>query len=428
VIGWLDCAAGASGDMLLGALVDAGVPLAVLQQAVDAIGVEPTALRVSTVERHGIGATKVDVDVPDEAHGRTWRDVRALLEAAELADGVRATALDAFGRLARAEAAVHRTSPEDVHFHEVGALDAIADVVGAAAGFHALGLAGLTASPVSLGAGGTARAGHGVVPVPAPAVLGILAEAGAPVQSGKVEAEMCTPTGAALLAAAVTGWGPLPPMTPARTGHGAGGRDPAELPNILRLVLGEPAPEDGPAPTTDGGPAGPAADGGSPVPGGPAADGGPAPGGSAADRGGPLLLETNVDDLDPRLWPDVLERLLAAGASDAWLSPILMKKGRPAHTLHVLCTAGRAAAVKAEVFRRTSSIGLREVAIGKTALEREYGAVEVAGHRIGTKTARLDGEVVNVSVEFEDVRRAAEALGLPIKEVLRAATAASDRL
>ena len=397
MIGWLDCAAGASGDMLLGALVDAGVPVGTLQAAVDAVGVEPIELRVSTVERHGIGATKVDVHAPDPAHGRTWADVRRLLAAAELADEVRATAADAFARLARAEAAVHRTSPEEVHFHEVGALDAIADVVGAAAGLHALGLTALTAGPVTLGSGGTARAGHGVVPVPAPAVLGILAEAGAPVRGGPAPYEMCTPTGAALLAAAVTGWGPLPPMTPTGTGYGAGGRDPAELPNLLRLVLGEP----GPAPTATA-PSGP------------------------VDAGGPLLLEANVDDLDPRLWPDVLERLLAAGASDAWLTPILMKKGRPAHTVHVLCGADRAAAVRAEVFTRTSTIGLREIRVGKTALDRELGAVEVAGHRIATKTARLDGRVVNVSVEFEDVRRAADALGLPIKDVLRAATAASD--
>lgn len=384
MIGWLDCAAGASGDMLLGALVDAGVPVAVLQAAVDAVGAEPVELRVSAVARHGIGATKVDVLAPDSAPGRTWAGVRALLEAAGLADPVRATALDAFARLARAEAAVHRTAPDDVHFHEVGALDAIADVVGTAAGLHFLGLDALTAGPVSLGAGGTARSGHGVIPVPAPAVLGVLAEAGAPVRAGAVEKEMCTPTGAALLAAAVTGWGPLPPMTPVRTGYGAGGRDPAELPNVLRLVLGEPAVD-----TSS------------------------------------LLLEANVDDLDPRLWPDVLDRLLAAGAGDAWLSAILMKKGRPAHTLHVLCTADRAPAVRAEVFRRTSTIGLREIRVGKTALDREYGAVQVAGHRIGTKTARLDGAVVNVSVEFEDVRRAADALGLPVKEVLRAATAAS---
>jgi uncharacterized protein (TIGR00299 family) protein len=386
VIGWLDCAAGASGDMLLGALVDAGVPLDTLQRAVDAIGVEPVRLQVSTVERHGIGATKVDVETAAGPAHRSWLDVRALVSDAALAEPVKATALDAFGRLARAEAAVHRVAADDVHFHEVGALDSIADVVGAAAGLHALGLQRLYAGPVTVGSGGTARSGHGVVPVPAPATLGILAEAGAPVRGGPLAAEMCTPTGAALLAATVTGWGPLPALVPDRIGVGAGGRDPAELPNVLRLVLGTPAEE--------------------------------APDVAA-------VLETNVDDLDPRLWPDVLDRLLAAGASDAWLTPILMKKGRPAHTLHALCPLGTVDAVRAEIFRRTSTLGVRESRVGKTALARETGAVTVGGERIATKTARLDGRVVNVSVEYEDVRRAADALGLPVKEVLRAATSAA---
>jgi pyridinium-3,5-bisthiocarboxylic acid mononucleotide nickel chelatase len=387
VIGWLDCAAGASGDMLLGTLVDAGVPVEVLQRAVDAIGVEPIALRVSTVERHGIGATKVSVDTAETRHRRTWADVRALIDAAAVDPSVRETALDAFGRLARAEAAVHRVAPEDVHFHEVGALDAIADVVGTAAGLHHLGLDALLAGPVTLGSGGTARAGHGVIPVPAPAVLGILAEAGAPVRGGELPYEMCTPTGAALLAAAVTGWGPLPALTPVRVGVGAGGRDPAELPNVLRLVLGT-----------------------APVP-----------------QARAVVLETNVDDLDPRLWPDVLDRLFAAGASDAWLTPILMKKGRPAHTLHALCPPAAVDAVRAEIFRRTSTLGVRELPVGKTALARETGSVTVGGERIATKLARLDGTVVNVSVEYEDVRRAADALGLPVKEVLRAATSAAYR-
>jgi pyridinium-3,5-bisthiocarboxylic acid mononucleotide nickel chelatase len=387
VIGWLDCAAGASGDMLLGALVDAGVPVATLQAAVDAIGVEPIELRVSAVQRHGIGATKVDVHTADTAHGRTWADVRALVRDAALPEPVRATALDAFGRLARAEAAVHRVAVDDVHFHEVGALDAIADVVGTAAGLHALELARLVAGPVTVGSGGTARSGHGVVPVPAPAVLGILAEAGAPVRGGPLAAEMCTPTGAALLAAAVTEWGPLPALFPARIGVGAGGRDPAELPNLLRLVLGTAA--------------------------------GAQPDSTA------VLLETNVDDLDPRLWPDVLDRLLATGASDAWLTPILMKKGRPAHTLHALCPQETVEAVRAEIFRRTSTLGVRSIPVGKTALDRDTGSVTVGGERIATKRAWLEGRLVNVSVEYEDVRRAADALGLPVKEVLRAATSAA---
>ena len=392
MIGWLDCTAGASGDMFLGTLVDAGAPVEAIEQAIGALGTEPIALEVSTVERQGIGATKVEVRVPRSNLTRTWGHIRQRLEEADLAEPVRRVALDAFARLARAEAAVHRTAPEQVHFHEVGALDAIADVLGTAAGVHALGITRLAASRVTLGTG-MVRGEHGLLPVPGPAVLELLREAGAPVWAGPAPYEMCTPTGAALLSALVATWGPMPAMTVRRIGVGAGTRELDELPNILRLVLGEPATAA----------AGPAADGGT------------------------VLLESNVDDLDPRLWPDVLDRLLGAGASDAWLTPILMKKGRPAHTLHVLCPARAAGAVRHEVFRRTSTIGLRESTVDKHALEREFGAVRVSGERVGVKVARLHGEVVNVSVEFEDVQRAAETLHLPVKEVLRAATAAAHR-
>jgi hypothetical protein len=210
---------------------------------------------------------------------------------------------------------------------------------------------------------------------------------GVPVTGGPVAAEMCTPTGAALVATFVQSWGPLPPMAVTRTGVGAGARDPAELPNVVRLVLGSPV--------------------------------------DAAEEGGAVVLETNVDDLDPRLWPGVLDRLLAAGASDAWLTPVLMKKGRPAHTLSVLCAAGSVGAVQAVVFATTSTIGLRVQPVGKVALDREQSDVEVLGGRVGVKVARSGGRVVNVSVEFQDCAILAATTGVPVKEVLRAATAAA---
>jgi len=386
VIGWLDVGAGASGDMLLGALVDAGAPLEVLQQAVDAVGVEPVRLRAEPVERGGIGALRVHVELSEVSPGttRTWADVRALLEVAPLAGPVRAGALDVFARLARAEGAVHRVPADEVHFHEVGALDAVADVVGVVAGVHALGLDALSASPVALGSGRT-RGAHGPLPVPAPAVLALLA--GAPVLAGPVPHESTTPTGAALLAALVTSWGGLPPMVLRRTGVGAGGRDPAEAANVVRLVLGVPAGADTPA----------------------------------------VVLETNVDDLDPRVWPGVLTRLLQAGASDAWLTPILMKKGRPAHTLSVLAPTGRLDAVREVVLTETSAIGLRTTSVAKTALDRTEDVVDVLGHPVRVKRALLHGRVVNSSPEWEDVSAAAAALGLPAKQVLAQAVAAALR-
>ncbi len=391
MIGWLDCSAGVSGDMLLGALVDAGVELAVLQDAVDRVGVEPVRLERSTVTRAGIGACKVDVVVDESPRTRTWSEVRALLEGADLAEAVRATALDVFARLAAAEAAVHRTTPEQVHFHEVGALDAVADVVGTAAGLDALGLTRLTASPVVLGSG-TTRGAHGPLPVPPPAVVALLH--GAPVLAGPVAKEMTTPTGAAVLASVVTSYGPLPPMVLRGSGTGAGGRDPAELANVLRLVLGDPV--DAPAGDVE------------------------VPDAVVQEA---VVLEANVDDLDPRLWPGVLSALLDAGAHDAWLTLAVMKKGRPAHVLHVLCPPGRVPALQEVALRETTTLGVRSYAVTRRVLDRAWRTVVVDGRSVRVKLGLLGGEVVNAVPEWEDVAAAAAALGRPAKLVLQDAVA-----
>lgn len=235
MIGWLDAQAGASGDMLLGALVDAGVPLAVLQEAVDTLDLG-IVLTATGCERGGLGALLVGVNALDTAEHRGLAEIRELL--ANVPSPVRETAGEVFRRLAVAEGAVHRIPPEQVHFHEVGALDTLADVVGVVAGFHHLGLSELHCSRVALGSGRT-RGAHGPLPVPVPAVLALLE--GVPVCAGPVPAECTTPTGAALLAALVTTWGDLPPMTISATGHGAGQRDPAEAANLVRLVIGAPA-------------------------------------------------------------------------------------------------------------------------------------------------------------------------------------------
>ncbi|MGI8681404.1 MAG: nickel pincer cofactor biosynthesis protein LarC [Mycobacteriales bacterium] len=386
-LAWWDCSAGASGDMFLGALVDAGAPVETLQAAVDAIDTEPVLLSVGEVDRGGLRATKVDVGAPRSSVVRTWGSVRSLLEESDLVDPVRRTALAAFAALAAAEARVHRTAPETVHFHEVGALDAVADIVGAAAGLHALGIEGAAASTVTVGSG-TVRSSHGVLSVPVPAVLSLLADAGAPVTSGPAPYEMCTPTGAALLAATVTRWGGLPSMRIAAVGSGAGSRELTELPNVLRLVVGTAVERPAEASTE-------------------------------------LVLEANVDDLDPRLWPGVLDRLLAAGASDAWLVPILMKKGRPAYTLAVLAPERGADGIRRVIFTETSTIGLRETSVAKRALARDIATVTVDDQQIRVKTARLDGVAVNALPEYDDVVAAAVALDRPVKAVLAAATAAA---
>ncbi|MDX6286090.1 MAG: pyridinium-3,5-bisthiocarboxylic acid mononucleotide nickel chelatase [Frankiales bacterium] len=391
-IGWWHCLAGASGDMCLGALVDAGVPLETMQAAVDAVGVEPARFRADTVTRQGVAATKVEIDTEQSTVVRTWGNIRGLLESASLDESVRALALDVFERLARAEAAVHRTQPDQVHFHEVGAVDAVADVVGTAAGLCALGVDRVTSSPVAVGYG-MARSEHGMLPIPGPAVLALLEEVGAPVYSGGVTSELCTPTGAAILAATVSEWGPLPAMRVTAVGTGAGDRDHDELPNVLRFVVGT------------------AVD-----------DISVAAGGSTETA---LVIEANVDDLDPRVWPHVLARLLESGADDAWLTPILMKKGRPAYTLSVLGSDAVADILRRVIFTETTTIGLRERRVEKRALHRASETIQIEGHPIRVKTAVLDGVVVNATPEYDDVVAAASALGRPVKAILAAATAAA---
>jgi pyridinium-3,5-bisthiocarboxylic acid mononucleotide nickel chelatase len=387
-VGWLDLGSGVSGDMLLGAMVGAGVPLATLSAALEPLGL-PITLRREDVRRGGLAAVRVHVDVPaGEQPHRTWADVRGLLD--RLPEPLRSSACGVFAALARAEAAVHGVPADDVHFHEVGALDAVADVVGVCAGVAALGLDRLVSSPIALG-GGYVRTAHGRLPVPGPAVLALLADAAAPGHGGGVEEELATPTGVALVTALASDFGQLPPMRPAGTGTGAGARDPADRPNVVRLVVGEAL---------------------------------------AADRPHQVVvLEANVDDLDPRAWPVVLADLLAAGALDAWLTPVLMKKGRPAHVVSALAEPVAVPAVRAALFRETTTLGVRESVVARQVLARRLHTVDVGGQPVAVKLGLgPDGEVVNAMPEWEDVVRAAGALDRPVKSVLAQAMGLAEAL
>lgn len=385
MIGWVDASSGASGDMLLGALLGAGVPMDVVATAVASVAPEHVGLSVEAVTRNGFAAIRCHVKVADSRTHRTWADVAGLLRDADLDEAVRSRAHATFERLAVAEAAVHGTDPADVHFHEVGALDAVADVVGVCAAVEHLGLDELVVSPVAVGSG-SVRSAHGELPVPPPAVAELLR--GVPSYAGPGTGESCTPTGAALLTTSATSYGGQPAMSVDTIGVGAGARDPASHANVLRVLVGV----------------------------------------STVSPGRALLLEANIDDLDPRLWPDVIAALLAAGASDAWLTPILMKKGRPAHTLTALVPETGADAVRTEIFRQTSTIGLRESPVGKSALDREMRVVHVAGHPVHVKLALHNGLVVNVQPEYEDVVRVATLTARPVKDVLADAAAAARTL
>jgi uncharacterized protein (TIGR00299 family) protein len=335
-----------------------------------------------------MAATRVHVEVVDSHEHRTLRDIRQLLDGASgLHTDVRARALQTFERLADAEAHVHGGTADDVHFHEVGALDAIADIVGVCAGLAHLGLDRLVGSTISVGSG-TVRVAHGILPVPPPAVVQLLR--GWASTAGPAERELCTPTGAALVTSWVDEQGAQPAMVVDRVGIGAGGADPPGHPNVVRLLLGEPA-----------------------LP--------------SALMTTQLVLEANVDDLDPRLWPELLSRLIDRGAADAWLTPILMKKGRPAHTVSVLADPGLRVPLLEVLFTDSSTIGVREHLVSRTALQRTDVTVEVDGHEVQVKVAVHDGRVVNVQPEYDDLARVAVATGQPLKALLAAAVTAAHR-
>ncbi len=384
---YFDCFAGISGDMALGALLDAGGDLEALRTGLQGLDLEPFELDVSTVERGGIGATRVEVRAGPARAVRNWGDVRSLLGAARLPEAVRARALATFERLAEAEGRVHRVAPDQVHFHEVGAVDALVDVVGTALLMHDLGVEEAWASPVATGGGGRTRGAHGPLPVPAPAVLELLR--GAPLHGGGVPAELTTPTGAAILAASVASFAELPPLRVASVGYGAGARQLDELPNLLRVILGERLRDE-----------------------------------VGAGDGG-LVLEANLDDMLPELVPWVMERLLAAGAADVWLTPVQMKKGRPGIIISALCPPGSDAAVRAVLWRETSTLGVRGVPVRKWMLERRTVEVDLLGGKVRVKLGLEGGTVVNVAPEFADCARLADQSGRPLKEVMARAQAAA---
>lgn len=454
---WIDATAGVAGDMLLGALHDAGASLDRIQSAVDAV--LPGAVRITAVEvqRAGLRARKVEVTAiaADQPH-RTWRDIRDLLGSAP-------RAAEVFARLAAAESAVHGVSPEDIHFHEVGALDAIADVVGVCAALDDLGITTVSASEVAVGSG-TVRAAHGVLPVPAPAVAELAR--GWRIRAGGT-GELATPTGLALLRTLATTCEDLPSMTLSAVGIGAGTRDTPQRPNIVRALIGDLTPpsrenphanhlrpsepahthpasgKESPRPTSDGNHHHPAPDEKhhqAALDGEhrrPASDGEHrrmGPDGERADptrtdeveQGRPaVILEANIDDLDPRLWPGVISALLEAGADDAWLVPILMKKGRPANTLTVLCAPAAANALRDRIFQETSTLGVRTSPRTKTALERTFAHLEVDGHPVAIKLGHAAGQIVQAMPEFEDIAALARALGITQREALARATQAA---
>jgi uncharacterized protein (TIGR00299 family) protein len=382
---WIDASAGVAGDMLLGALIDAGANLRAVQEAVDAVISDSVRLTCESVTRAGQHANQLSVEViARDVPERDWRTVERLIASAELVAGVRDRALASFQRLAEAESRIHDVPQDRVHFHEVGALDSIADIVGVAAAQDSLQIDSISASAVAVGSG-RVQSAHGDLGVPVPAVVE-LARGWAIFAGGT--GELTTPTGMALVTTLAERCEDLPPLTLQASGAGAGTRDTPGRPNLTRVLIGELVA----------------------VP-------------DASEAA--VMIEANVDDLDPRLWPGVLISLINAGAADAWLVPIAMKKGRPAHTLTVLARPDQAPDLRELVLAKTSSIGIRETAVRKMALPRGWIDLTVAGRQLSIKIAHRDGTIWQVTPEFDDLEQAAAEQDLSPVALLQQATAAA---
>jgi len=423
-IAYFDCASGASGDMVLGALVDLGLPLGRLRAELAKLPLAGYRLEARKVDRAGIQATKVEVligdqidvgDVhvhghgPDDEHAhdhdhdhehehehehehghapdahphRGLSEILRLIEKSGLEAGVKERSSALFHRLGEAEASVHGIDVEDVTFHEVGAVDSIVDVVGAVIGLGWLDVDRFLASPLNVGSG-TVKIAHGVYPVPPPATLQLVS--GVPVY-GKGRGELLTPTGALLVTAHATGYGPLPSLRPEGVGYGAGTKDTPGRPNVLRLIVGEEVAGDGEGHRV-------------------------------------TVIEAEMDDMSPQLFGPLLDRLLAAGALDAFYTPVQMKKGRPGVLLTVIAERERRTALEELLFAETTTLGVRWQEWDRTVLEREAVAVETEFGAIAVKIARRQGRIYNVQPEFDDCLARARVAGRPVKEVWAAALSA----
>jgi uncharacterized protein (TIGR00299 family) protein len=388
---YFDCFAGISGDMTLGALVAAGVDPRSLKEHLALLDIEGFEIDFQAVDRSGIGATRAFVRLTrDEKHHRHLSDIHGIIRRSRLSDKVKERAMMIFTRLAEAEARVHNVAVERIHFHEVGAVDAIVDVVGACIGFELLGVERFKSSALHVGSG-TVEMAHGRFPVPPPAVAELLR--GAPVYSTDIAGELVTPTGAAIVAALCESFGPLPRMKILSTGYGAGGREYKNFPNVLRLIVGESES-------------------------------------SSVDEEGSVedeiltMVETNLDDVSPQVLGHVLELALARGALDCFFTHAQMKKNRPGVLVSILCRPELREAMIELLFAETPTFGVRSHEVKRRALERESVTVETEFGRIAVKVGRSRGRVVSVTPEFEECRAAALKARVPLREVQDAARAA----
>jgi pyridinium-3,5-bisthiocarboxylic acid mononucleotide nickel chelatase len=380
---YFDCFSGISGDMTLGALLDAGLPLEQLRAELASLEIPGWQISAEKVWKNGMAATYAKVQTQDTTTHRSLAVILQLLENSKLSAPVKSNATAIFRKLGEAEATVHDVPLEKIHFHEVGAIDAIVDIVGACIGFSALGIERFSCSPLNVG-GGTAKMAHGVLPVPAPATARLLL--GKPTYSNGVQRELVTPTGAAIIATLCESFGPQPPMTVSAIGYGAGTVDLENQPNVLRLMIGESAAKS-----------------------------------TVLAQETISVLEANLDDMNPQIYGYFLEKALAAGALDVFATAVQMKKNRPGMLVTVLCHPPDSEKLSKLLFEETTTLGVRSHTAERRILPREWINVTTEFGEIRMKVARVNGRIQHASPEFEDCRKLAEQQNVPLHRIMEAA-------
>ena len=385
---YFDCYSGISGDMILGALVDLGVDPGKIRKALKTLDLKGYKLKTSRVQRGLIAGTKVQVSLTKSSHhpARKYSDIKKLIADSDLSSTAKKNSLEIFKRIAQVEAAIHDTTMEKIHFHEIGAVDSIVDIVGGVVAIESLKLDKIYASPLNVGEG-FVQCAHGCLPVPAPATLKLLQ--GIPVFSNGIKKELTTPTGAAMIGFYADKFGSLPAMKIVGDGYGAGDHIIAEMPNMLRVVLGEI---------------------------------------SAESDEELVLIETNIDDMNPEFYEGTMESLFKAGALDVYLTPIIMKKSRPANKISVLSSETDRQAMTEILLHETSSFGVRYFRIGRTVLEREMKTVNISWGSVRIKIGKFNGKVIQISPEYEDCKKIAYKEKVPVKQVYEEAHSQAIKL
>ena len=389
-VAYFDCYSGISGDMILGALFDLGVDPGIIRKALKTLDLKGYKLKTSQVKRGLIAGTKVQVSLTKSRHShhpaRKYSDIKKLIADSDLSATAKKSSQEIFKRIAQVEAAIHNTTMEKIHFHEIGAVDSIVDIVGGVVAIESLKLDKIYSSPLNVGEG-FVQCAHGCLPVPAPATLKLLQ--GIPVFSNGIKKELTTPTGAAMIGFYADKFGSLPAMKIVGDGYGAGDHIIAEMPNMLRVVLGEI---------------------------------------SAESDEELVLIETNIDDMNPEFYEGTMESLFKAGALDVYLNPIIMKKSRPANKISVLSSETDRQAMTEILLHETSSFGVRYFRIGRTVLEREMKTVNISWGSVRIKIGKFNGKVIQISPEYEDCKKIAYKEKVPVKQVYEEAHSQAIKL